>query len=221
MREKGSLVGTWALGTALCALATAGCHEHVELRAPTRDAPLQEREESYESLRPVSMHETHTTYLRNGVAVGASRSTDYLQLENGTRVYYPEDIQPVVSETSPAWLAAGESQSARATANTVSAIGIGGMVVGGGVMLAPIFSHDPEGTINMTPIYIGGAIMIAGAICQLVSTSFRSTANDEAATAFETYDSGLRDRLNLKAPKTRPSRPRPAADEVDGEAATE
>src|SRR5262245_19311480 len=117
MPKSGILIGPWALKLSLCALVSAGCHEHVELRAPSRDASLEERERSYESLRPLSMHETHTTYLRNGVPVGASRSTDYLQLQNGRRVYYAEDIQPVVAETSPAWTAAAQSQSARSTAN--------------------------------------------------------------------------------------------------------
>lgn len=214
MRTTGSLVSTWWVWIALGALGSAGCHEHVQLRAPTADASQEEREDSYESLRPVSMHETHVTYLQGGVPVGAERQTDYLQLQNGTRVYYPEDLKPVVSENSPAWLAAGESQSARSTANTLLGTGIAAYVGGGTLMLVPPLTFDasdPNASMNMTPLYIGAGVMLAGVVCHLVSRSFRSTANDEAATAFETYDAGLRERLDLKAAKAR-RRPRPAVE---------
>jgi hypothetical protein len=49
--------------------------------------------------------------------VGTSKQVDYLQLADGRRVYYPEDLLPVVSEESPAAVAADSSSSARMAAD--------------------------------------------------------------------------------------------------------
>ncbi|MGC4093363.1 MAG: hypothetical protein QM756_36815 [Polyangiaceae bacterium] len=186
----------WVVG--LLALSAAGCHEHVGLNAPAAQAPFDERVDAYKGLRPLSLHETHITYLQGGVPVGASRQTDYLQIANGRRVYYPEDILPVVDSASPSALAAQESESARSTGNTLMAVAGGGYVLGLGVMLYPVLqTREPGEGINTTPLILGAGIAIASSIVYLVGRSFHSSANDEAATAFETYDDGLRKRLRL------------------------
>jgi hypothetical protein len=140
------------------------------------------------------MHETHITALSNGVPVGAVRQVDYLQLNQGERVYYPEDLLAVISRDSPSGRAAERSRDARSTANTLAGLGYGGIAIGGGLMLSPVLSSS-GGDFNMTPVYIGGGTMMLGLILGLVASSYRGTANDEAATAFETYDSALRDSL--------------------------
>jgi expansin (peptidoglycan-binding protein) len=143
------------------------------------------------------MHETHITYLQGGVPVGAARVTDYMQLANGQRVYYPEDILSVVPEASASALAAESSASARSTATTLSGVAMAAYLVGGVVMLLPILNHDVSTPINTTPIYIGGGLVLSGLVMHLAGMGYRSSANDEAATAFETYDAGLRERLSL------------------------
>jgi len=184
----------------LALMATSACHEHVQLRAPDQVASLEARVESYGQLRPLSMHQTHTTYLQGGVAVGSASRTDYLQLANGKRVYHAEDLLPLVPETSPTAVAAREAASKQATANTLIGVGITANVVGAGVMVGGIFSGMGEGNSlgsAMPYIITGGVIVIAGSVMNLVSGSYRRSANDESTTAFTTYDASLRQRLGI------------------------
>lgn len=70
--------------------------------------------------------------------------------------------------------------------------------------------------------------MLFGAVLGLVGGSYASNANDEASTAYETYDESLRARLNLLEPsnevkrkrhRKRPTNPEPRepADDSDSE----
>lgn len=174
----------------------SGCHPHVALSAPPRDAVYEERASSYEELRPLSLHETHITYLRNSVPVGSARKTDYVQLASGKRVYYPEDLLPVLPQASPASEAARRSESARSTGTTMQVGGILLIVGGTGLMISPVLDDSSDG-INTTPLVLGGVVILAGAVLGLVGSSSHQTANDEAATAFELYDRGLRERLDI------------------------
>lgn len=145
------------------------------------------------------MHETHTTYLRGGAPVGASREVDYLQLADGRRVYYPEDLLPVVDENSASAQAATRSRSARSTSYTLKGVGYGGIVLGAGIMLVPLLQErEPGEQMSTTPILLGGAVMILGGVISLVSGVYSRQASDEASTAFETYDGALRARLDLR-----------------------
>ena len=154
---------------ALGGSALGGCQGHVTLSAPPRSASLHERVQSYTQLRPLSMHETHITYLSGGVPTGAARRTDYLQLANGQRIYYAEDILPVVDSASPAAVAAKEAESARDTGNTLFGVGIGGIVVGPTVMMLPLITGDTDdGKVNQTPLLVGAAISLAGVAVWLV-----------------------------------------------------
>ena len=195
--------GHW--GMLLIAGGALGCHEHVVLNAPPPSAPLEERTATYEKLHPLTMHETHITYLRGGTPVGATREVDYLQLADGQRVYYPEDLLPVVDESSSTAKAAERSHSARSTSYALKGAGYGGIFLGAGIMLVPVLqSHQPGESMNMTPIWVGAGVMILGAVVGLVGGTFAGTANDEASTAFETYDESLRDRLDLNRPTNEP-----------------
>ena len=71
--------------------------------------------------------------------------------------------------------------------------------------------------------------MVLGAVIGLVGGSYASNANDEASTAYETYDESLRARLNLLEPnnegrpkhdRKRPTKPEPreTSDESEPEA---
>jgi hypothetical protein len=180
------------------------CHAHQELVAPDSSASIEEREAAYEQLKPLSYHETHITYVRGFVPVGTEKQVDYLQLADGRRVYYPEDILPVVPEDSSAAAAAQSSESARTTSTTLRALGVGGWVVGGVIAFVPFFTpRDYDEPINLTPVWAGLAVVGVGSILYLVGGGFSSTANDEAATAFETYDTGLRERLGICSPTDR------------------
>ncbi len=177
---------------------------HVELRAPSASASFEERAQALEQLHATSAHETHITYLRNGVPVGAARTTDYLQLNGGERVYHPEDILPVVKEDSAAAAAAERSAEATSTANTVQGWGWALTGVGPAVMLSSVFfiedaETSPDFSGMWTVMAIGGVITIGGLITGLIGGSYRRQANDDKATAFELYNKALAQRLDICA----------------------
>ena len=182
--------------------ASSGCgYPHVVLSVPPESAPANERGRAYEQLKPLSMHETHTTYYQGGAMVGASRTTDYLQLADGRRVYHAGDILSVVPPDSPSARAALESQSRASTASTLTTISWILITVGGVIMIAPLLDSDTN--FDTTPFLIGGGVMLAGLPLIFVASSQRAHANDEKATAFETYEPALRKKLNLCATKDR------------------
>ena len=143
------------------ASSACGGHPHVGLNAPPAAASLQERGSAYEQLKPLSMHETHTTYYKGGAVMGASRTTDYLQLSDGRRVYHADDLLAVVPPDSPSATAAREAASKASAASTFSAIYWIAFTLGGVVMISPFLSGD-TGNFDMTPVLVGGGIMLAG-----------------------------------------------------------
>ncbi len=176
-------------------LFTVGCHAHVNLDAPTATASSRERLAAYERLRAISMHETHITYMRGNVAVGAERRTDYLQLEGGERVYHPEDVRPVVREGSPTWRSIDDYES---SGNVITGLLIGGFVaVGAGTAIstAALVTNDGDGVppLVWAGVGVGGAGIIALAILPFIV----QLQNDEKATVFETYNKSLIDNLDL------------------------
>ena len=189
-----------SVGSIVAAYWLCACHAHQELVAPDSAASVAEREAAYGDLRPLSYHETHITYTRGFVPVGTEKQVDYLQLADGRRVYYPEDILPVVPEGSPAAEAADSSHSSRTTGVTLQALGFTGMFAGLAISTVPLLLRDPEEDLNLTPVYGGLAVVGLGTILYFVGRSIYGTSHDEAATAFETYDSGLRQRLGCSGP---------------------
>lgn len=183
-------------------MTSSACgYPHVMLNAPAESAPIEERGRAYEQLKPLSMHETHTTYYQGGAMVGASRTTDYLQLADGRRVYHAEDILNVVPADSPSARAARESDSRASTASTYTTISWILITVGGVIMIAPLLDSDTN--FDTTPFLIGGGVMLAGLPFIFMASSQRAQANDEKATAFETYEPALRKKMNLCATKDR------------------
>jgi hypothetical protein len=169
------------------------------LSAPPASAPLQARAEAYDQLKGLSFHETTVTTYGSLGATGTSHSTDYLQLANGTRVYYPEDLLPVVAEGSPSAKAAQASESKRETAGYLTMGSIASVVAGTVIAILP-FTQASGGHINGTPILLGLGVALVGGLGFGIAAHFvGESSQDEAATAYETYDRGLLDRLNLCA----------------------
>lgn len=186
------------LGIASLLLAATGCHKHVVLNAPPSSSSIQDRVAAYEKLQPLSTHETRVAYVGGRPVVGMIRHVDYLQLASGERVYYPEDVLPVVGRDSPTGKAAERSKLSRTKSHLFTGLFIGGIAVGVGLIALPAMKdRKPGESTNMAPIWIGSGLALGSLIFHFVHTGFASTANDEAATAFETYDSSLRNQLNL------------------------
>jgi hypothetical protein len=180
------------------ALLVVGCHSHVQLQAPEPTAPEAERTAAYARLRPLAMHQTDYYRVGSfGQTSYAGTTTDYLQLAGGERVYYPEDVLPVVPAGSPSATAAQESADTRSTGNTVLGVGCGVMGLGVGVGFYPFFARDSGSSVDFTPVLVGIGLMLAGGVVALVGNVIRNSASDEAASAFLTYDDSLLQRLAL------------------------
>ncbi|MFZ5891406.1 MAG: hypothetical protein ACOY0T_10170 [Myxococcota bacterium] len=181
-------------------LGLLACGGSLPLSAPPQaDAPFQDRVLAYRGLRPLSLHETHVTYVSGSIPVGATRRTDYLQLANGRRVYDPADLLPAVEANSPTGVAIRENQSLRENGRLFGGIGLGCVALGTGVMFYPVADQlaNPNESFKTTPLLIGGGLLLAGTILVLIATGHYADANDAKATAFETFDGSLQQRLNV------------------------
>lgn len=198
----------------------AGCQAHVALQAPGASATLEERTKAYEQLRPLSSHETLTVTTQYGVPIAATSEPTYLQLKNGARVYHPEDLLPVLPADSVAAKAAQESQSARQSRNTVIGVGVAIGVVGVIAMVAirasvapvPDLPHnwtqsqfdqhmnDTEAALRQGIIGYGvglGGVAVGALVVLVGNLVYGRNAADAMRTAFETFDTGLRAKLDL------------------------
>jgi hypothetical protein len=180
-------------------VATSGCAtHHVQLQAPESDAPIAARLEAYKQLKPVSISETHITTLNKwGAPIAATHLTDSLQLQGGERVYEPEDLWPVIAQTSAAANAIQNYEDKSSTVRTVNWISAGLMTVGLGLTGYSVFHHNSDGSRNMTPMYVGIGFLTGGTLALFWANTEAKAANDDKATAFEVYDEGLRSKLNL------------------------
>jgi hypothetical protein len=194
-REK-AMRALWIVGAGACLLT--GCAAHVDLTAPAADASLRSRVRAYDQLKSLSYHQT-TTVVVGRFGASSSTSTDYMQLANGTRVYYPEDVLPVVPEGSPAAVAAQSSESNRNVATTLLLTGIAAGIAGTVVAVVPFTQPNDSGQVNLTPVFVGLGIVGAAAIVELISGVFRHSSADDAATAYETYDASLLQKLQVCA----------------------
>ena len=179
---------------------TTGCRSHVQLSAPPPTAPLPERMAAYERLRSTGYQQTHvTTVNRWGAATGTTRTTDFLQLASGERVYFPEDILPAVGPNSPSGIAALESQASRGAARAWSIVSIGALVAGLGVMLSSLAFISDEGDSDtaITLLLAGGGVAIVGSLLLIPVYVNNANAADEATTAYELYNSSLAGNLAL------------------------
>ena len=190
------LTGLLSIG---CAAVSAGCiNHHVQLEAPESDAPIAERRMAYNRLQPVSIAETHITTYKMGTPVSAVRRTDYLQLQGGARVYEPEDIWPVIAQTSAAAESVKSYEDKSSTVSILNWVSAGLLTAGIGMMAYPVIHRPAPGEKrDNTLLYVGLSTATVGALALLWANSEAQSANDDKATAFSVYDDGLKSKLNL------------------------
>ena len=59
-------------------------------------------------------------------------------------------------------------------------------------------TQDGDGELDLGPAhYVGGGLLLAGAVAMLAALAYSSSDQDARRTAFMTYDEGLRQRLDL------------------------
>lgn len=174
-------------------LCSAACRPHVALTVPGRDAPSAERLTAYQQLRPYAMQRTRVTSSR-----GSYTTTDFLELDNGERIYHVADILPLVDAQSDAAQSAHRAQKFGA-ANRHTFLGaLGTLVLGSVVMIASASSHHDAGESSLGPGFFIGLGLVGGSLLGVpIGNYFGSKANSAAAEAYGQYETGLRQKLNL------------------------
>ncbi len=198
MKTSGKDVG---IATTLVVILTgaalsAGCVPHARLTAPAPGAPATERLGAYERLSSRARQDTITVATLWRLPV--RRTTDFIALGDGSRVYHVEDLLDVVPPDSPTARAAERSRRARKVSHGWMGAVIAGSAVGLG-LAASGFASDEFDTGDGPPAYtwVGVGLLVAGSLSWIPQMYYARVANDEKVSAFVTYNDSLRKRLSL------------------------
>lgn len=209
-------------------LLCAGCHPHVELKAPEPTAPLEEREAAYEALRIESLELRpmpgkiygkpalqraswartleESTGAPHAVApeeLPEHRKVRFAHLGDGTHIHHAADLTPVVEPGSAASEALKRSASRRLEATILNYVG-GALMLGGASYIAVSAvktgpGRDDNAIIMGLGVLIGGGIILVGGVVHAVAGGVRGSAKATDRVAFEHYNSGLALRLHVCA----------------------
>jgi hypothetical protein len=179
------------------ALMFTACAPHVVLAVPPATAPVVERERAYEQLKAESVHQT--TFIHSAESrMSDSKFTDYLTLANGQRVYFPEDIEPVVAPNSPADVAARSSASKHSWAFGLAMGAIGALATGAVISALALSNREANGDIDMTLLFTGLGVGLGGGVLfGSAAKAFHSLAEADGETAFGAYNSALIEKLQI------------------------
>ncbi|MEL6339741.1 MAG: hypothetical protein AAGJ56_10095 [Myxococcota bacterium] len=178
----------------LACTSTVACSRHVELKPPRPSATFEERVAFHEDHQPRLTKETHVTTFQGTNPTATSRQTDYLLLNDGRRIYYPEDLSPIVPDDSRTAAAIERWSRARSTRHTLTGLGLAGVAGGTALSLVGIGENAELGST----FYIGmGVFAVSLLVVSAWAPSLVQEENDEAATAYEFYGESLRAGLEL------------------------
>ena len=174
---------------AICSsLVSGACIEHAHLAPPPTDGNAEARLAAYQALSPRGFGSFQN---QHGNDIG------FLVLGDGTRVYFPEDLEPVVPAGSPTAQAGERHKTAWQRAKHWFKIGGVGFAAAIAIpSIALLTMHDDR---SRTEVMLGGAgagvvvgyVGLFGGLIDLVES------NGERASAFLTYDDALRAELHL------------------------
>jgi hypothetical protein len=170
---------------------------HVQLATPPPSANVVERAATYEQLRPLGTS-TQTDVIMTPNMLLVTQS-EFLQLADGTRVYHPDDLEPVVADDSATGRAIRDYRDAKASSRRwrngtliAMAAGVAAATVGGIVL-----SNDEESGVGGALFLSGGLVTIFSPLGLLGTIVPEREARDARRTAFFTYDASLRQAMNL------------------------
>jgi hypothetical protein len=213
---------------AVVLVAGAGCaHEHVTLNpAPSADAPRADRLAAYSSLRPVGAGDAPATNDRSAVNLpqtpgrfSFTRSTNapsqgwrpapgdqhspFLDLANGTRVRYAEDLLPVIPDSSVTARHAFDEMRDERVVRSAEYLGVGsslvavtGFVVAYTVNRGPP-SHGPDAVL-VPALAAAGTGLLVGAVAAVVAAWYGRNSVEARLNAFQSYNDSLREGLGLR-----------------------
>jgi uncharacterized membrane protein YedE/YeeE len=190
------MVTTLAAIVTSAALA-AGCVPHASLTAPAARAPATERLGAYERLSSRARQDTVTVATLWRLPV--SRTTDFIALGDGSRVYHAEDLLAVVPPDSPTARAAERSRHARKVSHGWLGAVIAGTLVGTAFVYAGFASDDWDSAEDGLPTltWVGLGLAAAGSLSWIPQMYYARVSNDEKVSAFATYNDSLRKQLSL------------------------
>ena len=169
---------------------------HVALDAPARSAPPEARLSAYEKLRPRSPLEAQGAP-RGEIPRSYLRTTDAIELGSGAKVHYARDLRPVLDEQSTAAREADLEASRSTAADVLTAAGAVLLVVGTAVAVSPFVTTDKGEALPTQPIFVGTGLAVLSIPAFLFASERRRSAADARSNAFETYELGLKRRLDL------------------------
>jgi hypothetical protein len=177
------------ISLAICSsLATGACIDHAHLTPPPTDGTAEQRLAAYQQLSPRGFGSFQNQH---------ANDIGFLVLGDGTRVYFPDDLEPVVPAGSPTALAGERHKSAWQRAKHWFKIGGLGFAAAIAIpSIALLTMHDDRAR---TEVIVGGAgagvvvgyVGLFGGLIDMVQS------NGERASAFLTYDDALRAELHL------------------------
>jgi hypothetical protein len=177
---------------------------------PPREAPLSERAQAYEYLKPVSAE--RTTWTQGGATVGVD---ERLLLAGGLTVYDPEDLVPIVGAGSPTGQATArwikKSEYNTTLSHVVAGVTLASLVLmfwGGYDWFSAATASPPRQSLGGYAMGVGFLSLL---LTPLVARILRDdTAFDDRTAAFTLYGKDLRERLGLKLVLDDAAAPSPA-----------
>lgn len=184
-------------------VVSVGCMQHVKLELPPpATAPVEERVQAFEQLKPRIYHEFRTV---NQFGATVSSSTSLL-LANGKKVYYPEDLLPVVGPDSLLKDPIAKYFEHLRLSNALSWSGITVEIIGLGVYLGGISNDFRGGHYEFGATSgVGLGLVLVGLAAVMAGVYYGFRAEEDRATAFDLYREALLNRLELREAKSGPA----------------
>jgi hypothetical protein len=189
MMTKANSQGSIPVRAALCIVFyLMGCHAHLKFEPlPSREAPAAERISAYKKYRPAAI------FLADQPYIYSQTQSNLLLLQNGARVYFSEDLIPIVGPESNWATVARKEVLLRNWANGTTLGSLGLFLVGSGIGFAGLSNHPAPGSMLISG-FIVGALGVLGLLAAFI---LDNAADQEKRSAFALYDSALSERLGV------------------------
>lgn len=175
----------------------------VDLKAPSPQAPVDERIEAYEALKPVG---EEIPFYSAGTRTegGVSKTSQALLLANGLKVSRPEDLRVAVPPNSNTSKAIKKFGYHDRRSNLLK-LGAWALFMGAittGILGTVVYDNNDHGNPNhgkSIAIWVGSGVLLAGGITTTVfAIRHAKSAQKSRYQAFKSYDQDLLDYLQIE-----------------------
>ncbi len=181
----------------ICLVYSSGCYQHLDLPQLSPHAPLKTRVDNYNRYHAINSVVVSVTNADTGRKV--ADIPRFLQIEDGRRIHYAEDMLPVVGDQTISGRAATKSRIFRRWGHTTS---IGGYILSlsgmmGMVAVAPAVASEDQSAASTPTFWVSAGVLVSGTIAYFVGRHLFSREYDEEMVAFSNYNKSIRNNLNL------------------------